>query len=171
MTDIVLSCQWMLAYACVSALLALALGAVLFGFRKRISSAARLVRRHPVQACVFAPLALALFVYGGTKPDPVTPQVKGITLGEPMETPGRVDLAWEPDEGTEIRSNQLVRVYWRDANNPEWNLAAEGRGITNASVVGFFVNRDTDWMVVVSPTNAVEFTDAEVGGLLDGGDE
>ena len=132
---------------------------------RRVSSAAIPCRR------ASAPLALALFVYGGTKPDPVTPQVKGITLGEPMETPGRVDLAWEPDEGTEIRSNQLVRVYWRDADNPKWNLAAEGYGITNASVVGFFVNRDTDWIVVVSPTNAVEFTDAEVRELLDGGDE
>ena len=171
MAEAIKTCQWLLACACMSALLALALGAALFGFRRRISSAARLIRRHPVQACVLAPLALALFVYGGGKPDPVTPQVKGITLGEPMETPGRVDLAWEPDEGTEIRSNQLVRVYWRDADNPKWNLAAEGYGITNASVVGFFVNRDTDWMVVVSPTNAVEFTDAEVRELLDGGDE
>ena len=171
MAEAIKTCQWLLACACMSALLALALGAALFGFRRRISSAARLIRRHPVQACVLAPLALALFVYGGGKPDPVTPQVKGITLGEPMETPGRVDLAWESDEGTEILSNQLVRVYWRDADSPKWNLAAEGYGITNASVTGFFVNRDTDWQVVVSPTNAVEFTDAEVRELLYGGGE
>lgn len=79
---------------------------------------------------------------------PITPTVRGITLGSPMETPSSVALEWQADEGREIKTNQLVRVYWRDAYTP-WTLAAEGYGITNAVINGFFINRDTDWMVEV----------------------
>ena len=104
------------------------------------------IRRHPWATLSIAPCVAALFIYGSTKP--VTPTVRGITLGSPMETPSSVALSWQPDEGREIKTNQLVRVYWRDAYNP-WTLAAEGYGITNAVINGFFINRDTDWMVEV----------------------
>ena len=106
------------------------------------------VRRHPWATVILSPAVFALFVYGSTKPDPITPTVRGIILGSPMETPSSVALEWKADEGREIRTNQLVRVYWRDAYTP-WTLAAEGYGMTNAVINGFFVNRDTDWMVEV----------------------
>ena len=103
------------------------------------------VRRNPWESLLLAPFVVAMCVYGSTK---LTPTVRGITLGSPMETPSEIALEWKADEGREIRSNQLVRVYWRDAYNG-WTLAAEGYGITNAVINGFFINRDTDWMVEV----------------------
>lgn len=92
----------------------------------------------------------------------VVPTVKGITLGFPMETPTSVSLAWSADEGQSIHSNDNVKVYWRDAElNSAWMLALEGFGITNACVSGFFIDRNTDWMVVVEPHQEEEATTEE----------
>ena len=133
-------------YICLAALAAMALFAVVYAVRSQLSRLCGGIRRHPIASALLAPAVFCLYVYGSTKP--VTPTVRGITLGSPMETPSSVSLAWKADEGREIRSNQLVRVYWRDAYTP-WTLAAEGYGITNATVHGFFINRDTDWMVEI----------------------
>ena len=138
--------QRVLLVACVAALLALGLGAILYRIRKEVSALLGVVRNHPWAALFLSPCVLVLVVYGSTKP--VTPTVRGITLGSPMETPSSVALEWQADEGREIKTNQLVRVYWRDAFTL-WSLAAEGYGITNAVINGFFINRDTDWMVEV----------------------
>ena len=138
--------QRTLMYICLAALAAMALFAVAYAVRSQLSRLCGGIRRHPIASALLAPAVFCLYVYGSTKP--VTPTVRGITLGSPMETPSSVSLAWKADEGREIRSNQLVRVYWRDAYTP-WTLAAEGYGITNATVNGFFINRDTDWMVEI----------------------
>lgn len=138
--------QRVLLAVCITALCVLVLGMMLYRIRREVSVILGIVRRHPWAAFLLSPCVSALFVYGSTKP--VTPTVRGITLGAPMETPSSVALEWRPDEGKEIKTNQLVRVYWRDAYTP-WTLAGEGYGITNAVVNGFFINRDTDWMVEV----------------------
>ena len=87
--------------------------------------------------------------YANGNKELITPTVRGITLGSPMETPTSVSLSWKADEGREIKPEQRVRVFWRDAYNKDWNMAVEGYGITNATVKGFFINRDTDWLVEV----------------------
>lgn len=87
--------------------------------------------------------------YANGNKEHITPTVRGITLGSPMETPTSVSLSWKADEGREIKPEQRVRVFWRDAYNKDWNMAVEGYGITNATVKGFFINRDTDWLVEV----------------------
>lgn len=87
--------------------------------------------------------------YANGNKEQITPTVRGITLGSPMETPTSVSLSWQADEGREIKTNQLVRVFWRDAWNEQWNMAIEDYGITNTTIKGFFINRDTDWMVEV----------------------
>ena len=133
-------------YICLAALAAMALFAVVYAVHGQLSRLCGWIRRHPIASALLAPAVFCLYVYGSTKP--VTPTVRGITLGSPAETPSSVSLAWKADEGREIRSNQLVRVYWRDAYT-SWTLAAEGYGITNATVNGFFINRDTDWMVEI----------------------
>ncbi|MBQ2629212.1 MAG: hypothetical protein IJG13_05995 [Kiritimatiellae bacterium] len=138
--------QRVLMAVCMSALVAVFLGAFLYRARKDVSIVFGMVRRHPWSAIVLSPVFVSLYLFGATKP--VNPTLRGITLGSPMETPSSVALSWQPDEGREINSNQLVRVYWRDAYTP-WTLAAEGYGITNATVHGFFINRDTDWMVEI----------------------
>ena len=138
--------QRTLMYICLAALAAMALFAVAYAVRSQLSRLCGGIRRHPIASALLAPAVFCLYVYGSTKP--VTPTVRGITLGSPAETPSSVSLAWKADEGREIRSNQLVRVYWRDAYT-SWTLAAEGYGITNATVNGFFINRDTDWMVEI----------------------
>lgn len=138
--------QRVLPAVCITALCILVLGMMLYSIRRKVSAILGMVRRHPWGALLLTPCGLVLFVYGSTKP--VTPTVRGITLGAPMETPSGVTLEWRADEGKEIKTNQLVRVYWRDAYTP-WTLAVEGYGITNAVVDGFFINRDTNWMVEV----------------------
>ena len=138
--------QRVLCAACLASLAAIILGIILYLARKQVSVALGAVRRYPIASIFLSPGIIVMVVYGSTKP--VTPTVRGITLGEPMETPSSVTLEWQADEGREIKTNQLVRVYWRDAYTP-WTLAVEGRGITNAVVSGFFINRDTDWMVEV----------------------
>ena len=138
--------QRTLMYICLAALAAMALFAVVYAVRIQLSRLCGGIRRHPIASALLAPAVFCLYVYGSTKP--VTPTVRGITLGSPAETPSSVSLAWKADEGREIRSNQLVRVYWRDAYT-SWTLAAEDYGITNATVNGFFINRDTDWMVEI----------------------
>lgn len=138
--------QRVLLAVCTTALLVLLLGMMLYRIRRKASAVLGMARRHPWGALLLSPFLLALFVYGSTKP--VTPTVRGITLGSPMETPSSVTLEWRADEGRGIKPNQLVRVYWRDAYTP-WTLAGEGYGITNAVVNGFFINRDTDWMVKI----------------------
>jgi hypothetical protein len=140
------------------ALLALSF-AVLFlcSLRDKLSRLFRAVKSHPIMALFISAPLFVFVLHGSTKPSPVTPTVKGITLGSPMETPTSVELEWAPDDGTEIKSNQLVRVYYRDASNPKWQLAAEGYGITNAVVKGFFIWTDTDWLVEIEgETNKVE---------------
>ena len=140
---------------CVAALAALFLGTLAYAVRDRLSALVGFMRAHPWASLVLSPAVAVLVVYGSTKPTP-TPTVKGITLGSPMETPSHVSLEWQADEGKEITTNQLVRVYWRDAYSGGWHLAAEGYGITNATVSGFFINRDTDWMVEVEDPDEQE---------------
>lgn len=132
----------------LAALAVLLAGWAFYAARLSLGAVLARIRRHPWATLFLAPCVAALYVYGSTKPTPVTPTVRGITLGSPMETPSSVALEWKADEGREIKTNQLVRVYWRDAYNP-WTLAAEGYGITNSVINGFFINRDTDWMVEV----------------------
>ena len=146
MLDILETFQRILCAVCLAALAACLLGAILYRVRKEASAVLGAVRRHPIAALFLSPFIVGMVVYGSTKP--VVPTVRGITLGSPMETPSSVALAWRPDEGKEIKTNQLVRVYWRDAYTP-WTLAAEDYGITNAVISGFFINRDTDWMIEV----------------------
>ena len=146
--------QRVLCAACAAALAAIAVGALLYGIRREASAGLEKVRRHPWLALLLSPGVAWLVVYGSTKP--VTPTVRGITLGSPMETPTSVALEWKADEGVEIGTNQLVRLYWRDAYSGGWHLAAEGYGITNATISGFFINRDTDWMVEVEDPDEPE---------------
>jgi hypothetical protein len=140
---------------CVALLLIGFFVLVLYTCRDKFVQLFKEIKAHPIASLFFLIPLTVLFVYGSTKQ--VTPTVKGITLGSPMETPTSVELAWTPDDGTEIQSNQLVRVYWRDAYNPKWHLATEGYGITNATVTGFYISADTDWIVEVEGlTNKVE---------------
>lgn len=144
-----------LFYFCLT-LLALALLTLLaYGLCDMSRRLVRWSKAHPFAALVLSAPMIAFALYGSTKQ--VTPTVKGITLGSPMETPTEIELSWTPDDGTVIQSNQLVRVYWRDASNPKWQLATEGYGITNATIKGFFISTDTDWIVEVEGlTNNVE---------------
>ena len=114
----------------------------------------RVVRTRPFKAvAILAVSILGVWestpAYANDNKQTVIPTVRGITLGEPMESPSHVTLSWHPDAGQEIKPTQRVRVYWRDANNPGWHMAAEGYGITSATVSGFYINRDTDWIVEV----------------------
>lgn len=146
-------------YGIMHVLLALlALGLLALGImlmRDPLARIARAIKEHPVSALVLAVPFTALVIHGSTKQ--VVPTVKGISLGSPIETPTEVRLSWQADEGTEIKTNQRVRVLWRDGYSGGWKVAAEGYGITNAVISGFFINRDTDWLVEVEGlTNDVE---------------
>lgn len=132
--------------ACFAALAVLLVGWMLCLTYGPLHAIMEQVRRYSWASVLLVIHVVGLYVYGSTKP--VTPTVRGITLGSPMETPSSVALEWKADDGREIGTNQLVRVYWRDAYNG-WTLAAEDYGITNAVINGFFINRDTDWMVEV----------------------
>lgn len=147
--------QYGIMYGCL-ALLALGLLVLgVYAIREPLSRIASAVKAHPVAAAVLAIPFTALVIHGSTKQ--VVPTVKGISLGSPMETPTEVRLSWQADEGTEIKTNQRVRVLWRDGYSGGWKVAAEGYGITNAVISGFFINRDTDWLVEVEGlTNDVE---------------
>lgn len=140
---------------CLAAVPMLLFCLLVYAIRRELAALMRFLSRHPWAGMVLCPFVAALVVYGSTKPTP-TPTVKGITLGEPMETPSSVSLEWQADEGKEITTNQLVRVYWRDAYNGGWHLAAEGYGMTNATITGFFINRDTDWMVEIEDPDEQE---------------
>ena len=145
-------------YFCLAALAIAFLALLAYSMSGMISRLFRWIKSHPALALMLsAPVAVSV-LHGSTKPPtPVTPTVKGITLGSPMETPTEIELSWTPDAGTVIQTNQLVRVYWRDASNPKWQLATEGYGITNATIKGFFISTDTDWLVEVEGlTNNVE---------------
>ena len=127
---------------CVSALATMFAVALACAVRRQIAVLMGFMRAHPWASLVLSSAVSVLVVYGST--NPVTPTVRGITLGSPIETPSHVSLEWKADEGSETTTNQLVRVYWRDAYSGGWHLAAEGYGITNATISGFFINRDTD---------------------------
>lgn len=146
-----------LLYFCLAALAIAFLALLAYSMSGMISRLFRWIKSHPVLALMLSAPVAVFVLHGSTKPTPVTPTVKGITLGSPMETPTEIELSWTPDAGTVIQTNQLVRVYWRDASNPKWQLATEGYGITNATIKGFFVSTDTDWLVEVEGlTNNVE---------------
>lgn len=147
-----------LLYFCLAALAIAFLALLAYSISGMISRLFRWIKSHPALALMLSAPVAVFVLHGSTKPStPVTPTVKGITLGSPMETPTEIELNWTPDDGTVIRSNQLVRVYWRDASNPKWHLAVEGYGITNATVSGFYISADTDWIVEVEGlTNNVE---------------
>lgn len=138
---------------CVAALATMFAVALAYAVRRQIAVLMGFMRAHPWASLVLSPAVSVLVVYGSTKH---TPTVRGITLGSPMETPSHVSLEWKADEGREITTNQLVRVYWRDAYSGGWHLAAEGYGIANATISGFFINRDTDWMVEVEDPDEPE---------------
>lgn len=128
-----------------------------YSLREPLSRLFRAVKSHPIAALYLSVPLCAFILHGSTKPTPVTPTVKGITLGSPMETPTEIELSWTPDNGTVIQSNQLVRVLYRSAYEPKWAVALEGYGLTNATIKGFFISTDTDWIVEVEGlTNNVE---------------
>lgn len=149
------TCQHVVLVLCVAGLGAMLLCLLFLAVRNQLAALMGFMRAHPWASLVLSPAVAVLVVYGSTKPTP-TPTVKGITLGSPMETPSSVSLEWQADEGKEITTNQMVRVYWRDAYNGGWHLAAEGYGMTNATITGFFINRDTDWMVEVEDPDEQE---------------
>lgn len=148
--------QRVMCSLCLAAVLLLLFCLLVYSIRRQLDAFMRFLCRHPWAGLLLCPFVVALIAYGSTKPEPITPTVRGITLGEPMETPTSVSLEWTPDEGREIKSNQMVRVYWRDASSGGWRLATEGLGIVSATVEGFFVNRDTDWMVEVEDADDEE---------------
>lgn len=145
-------------YFCLAALAIALLGLLAYSMSGMISRLFRWIKSHPVLALMLSAPVAVFVLHGSTKPPtPVTPTVKGITLGSPMETPTEIELAWTPDDGTVIQSNQLVRVLYRSAAEPKWAVALEGYGLTNATIKGFFISTDTDWIVEVEGlTNNVE---------------
>lgn len=148
--------QRVMCALCLAAVLLLLFSLLVYSIRRELDVFIRFLNLHPWAGLLLCPLVVALVAYGSTKPEPITPTVRGITLGEPMETPTSVSMDWLPDEGREIKSNQMVRVYWRDAYYPGRHLAAEGYGMTNATISGFFINRDTEWWVEVEPSEDEE---------------
>ena len=139
-------------WACLAVLAALALWPVLRLVAAMLCMAFRLLRgMNLFEAALVSVLVCLLCAHAATKH--ITPTVKGITLGFPMESPTGVRLEWGADEGQEIRSNDVVKVYWRNAEGSAtgWNLGGEGLGITSAFIEGFFLDRNTSWMVVVEP--------------------
>lgn len=154
--------QAVVMWAGVAAIAALALWYVLV-LLGRVSETIFRRMRGMSLASVFVSAALAVWfwVYAAEKHE-VVPTVKGITLGKPMETPNGVHVVWGADEGQTIHSNDAVKVYWRNAEMfASWQLGAEGLGITNAFVSGFFLDRNTDWKVVVEPHQDEEETPEE----------
>lgn len=146
-----------LLYFCLAALAIAFLALLAYSMSGMISRLFRWIKSHPAPALMLSAPVAVFVLHGSTKPTPVTPTVKGITLGSPMETPTEIELSWTPDDGTVIRSNQLVRVLYRSAAEPKWAVALEGYGLTNATIKGFFISTDTDWIVEVeSLTNNVE---------------
>lgn len=139
-------------WAGLAALAAFALWPALRFVGAVLRRAFRLLRgMNLIEAALVSVLVCLLCAYAAEKH--ITPTVKGITLGFPLESPTGVRLAWGADEGQEIHSNDVVKVYWRNAEGlaTEWQLGAEGLGITNAFVEGFFLDRNTSWMVVIEP--------------------
>lgn len=147
-----------LFYFCLAALAIAFLALLAYSMIGMVARLFRWIKSHPVHALILSAPVAALVLHGSTKPStPVTPTIKGITLGSPMETPTEIELSWKPDDGTVIQSNQLVRVLYRHAAEPKWAVALEGYGLTNATIKGFFISTDTDWIVEVEGlTNNVE---------------
>lgn len=143
---------------CLAALAIAFLALLAYSMSGMISRLFRWIKSHPALVLMLSAPVSVFVLHGSTKPPtPVTPTVKGITLGSPMETPTEIELAWTPDDGSVIQSNQLVRVLYRSAAEPKWAVALEGYGITNATIKGFFIWTDTDWLVEVEGlTNSVE---------------
>ena len=157
------SIQAAIMWAGVAALAALALWPVLKLVGHMLRRAFRLLRGMNIFEAICSLVAtFLLWAYAAEKHE-VVPTVKGITLGFPMESPTGVHVEWGADEGQTIHSNDAVKVYWRNAEGvaTSWQLGAEGIGITNAFVSGFFLDRNTDWMVVVEPHQDEEETPEE----------
>lgn len=115
----------------------------------RARAVGRNLPQNLISLILAAPLCVALFVHGSTKPSPPTPVIteKGINLDSLAVDSRKVALAWSTSD-ERIKPGAIFMVQRSTDGGANWHTVYATTE-SNAVINCFSVDRDTRWRIAV----------------------